>query len=491
MLALSRLGGQEGAVLVERLAGNDGLTRETVDEIVERADGVPLFVEELTKAVLESGDRAPVLAGSPSSALAIPATLHASLIARLDRLGPIAKEVAQVGSVIGREFGYDLVERVAQRPAAELRSALDRLTEAGLLFCRGVPPFSAYLFKHALVQDAAYSTLLRARRLDLHARVAASFERDFANLIERQPELLAHHLTVAGDTERAVDQWLNARQHAVQRLAYLEAIRHFERGLVTLAALPEGPARDRREIELQLARGLSLFTAGGFASVEAAQAYKRARELADQQGDSRQQFMAIYGLWQAANGAGRIRDCSSLSGQLLQLTADKVDDELRLQAHHSAWATGMFAGEPVTAREHSEVGRRLYDFERHRYHHRHYGGHDPGVCAGSIGAVVHWLLGYPEKASAIGRETVALAERLAHPFSLGVCLLWTGMLRVDRGEPEIALQQLDAAETLASEQRLGFVWEPGFLRGPHCACRERLGRLPPACVTRSAAGSAR
>ena len=148
MLALSRLGGQEGAVLVERLAGNDGLTRETVDEIVERADGVPLFVEELTKAVLESGDRAPVLAGSPSSALAIPATLHASLIARLDRLGPIAKEVAQVGSVIGREFGDDLGERVAQRPAAELRSALDRLTEAGLLFCRGVPPSPIYSSTH-------------------------------------------------------------------------------------------------------------------------------------------------------------------------------------------------------------------------------------------------------------------------------------------------------------------------------------------------------
>ena len=203
VMALNRLGGHDGAALVERLAGNAGLARETVDEIVERADGVPLFVEELTKAVLESGDPsdrvATVLAASPSPALAIPVTLHASLIARLDRLGPNAKEVAQVGAVLGREFGYDLIEPVAQRPSVELRAGLDQLAEAGLLFCRGVAPHSSYLFKHALVQDAAYGTLLRARRQQLHARVSAVLERDCADLVEVQPELLAHHLTAASN----------------------------------------------------------------------------------------------------------------------------------------------------------------------------------------------------------------------------------------------------------------------------------------------------
>ena len=148
---------------------------------------------------------------------------------------------------------------------------------------------------------------------------------------------------------------------------------------------------------MQLARGLSLFTAEGFASVEAAGAYNRARALAEQRGDSRQQFIAVYGLWQSANGAGMIRECRRLSDRLLQLTAGNVDEGLHLQAHHSAWATGMFAGEPAAAREHSEAGRRLYDPERHRSHHQYYGGHDPGVCAGSIGALVHWLLGYPDK----------------------------------------------------------------------------------------------
>jgi len=212
VMTLNRLGGRDGAALVERLAGNAGLTRETVNEIVERADGVPLFVEELTKAVMESGDPsdrvAALLAATPSPSLSVPAALHASLIARLDRLGPTAKGVAQIGAVLGREFGYDLIEPVAQRPSVELRAGLDALAEAGLVFCRGVAPHSSYLFKHALVQDAAYSTLLRARRQQLHARVSAVLEEHFVDLVDVQPEFLAHHLTAAGDTERAVDRWL-------------------------------------------------------------------------------------------------------------------------------------------------------------------------------------------------------------------------------------------------------------------------------------------
>jgi class 3 adenylate cyclase len=467
-LALNRLGGREGAALVEGVTGAADLSREIIGEIVERADGVPLFVEELTKAVLESADPrnrvAAVLTTSRSSALSIPATLHASLIARLDRLGPSAKEAAQIGAVLGREFGYDLIERVAQRPAAELRAGLDRLAEAGLLFCRGVAPHSSYLFKHALVQDAAYSTLLRVRRQDLHARVAAVIEHYFADLVDGQPELLAHHLTAAGAAERAVDQWLRAGQHAAARLAHLEAIRHFERGLATLAALPEGAARDGREIELQLARGLSLFTAQGYASAGAAEAYARARELAEQRSDPQRLFMAVYGLWQSANGAGRILDCRKLSARLQQLTEGKADD-LLLEAHHSAWATSLFAGEPLAAQEHSKAGRRIYDPDRHRSHRLLYGGHDPGVCAAKVAAQAQWLLGYPDKALLLDNEALALAEHIAHPFSLLDGLLFTIMLRLDRGEPALALQQLEAAEALAAEQRLGFNFEPRFLRG--------------------------
>src|SRR6202040_2824018 len=184
----------------------------------------------------------------------------------------------------------------------ELQAALGQLSDARLLFCRGTAPHSSYAFKHALVQDAAYDMLLRGRRQELHARVAAALEKKFADLVERQPELLAHHLTGAGDTARAVDQWLKAGQYAAARLAHVEAIGHFERGLAALAALPQGQARDRTEVELQLARGLSLFTAEGFVSAEAARAYARAREVAEQLGNPRQQFIAVYGLWQSANG---------------------------------------------------------------------------------------------------------------------------------------------------------------------------------------------
>jgi class 3 adenylate cyclase len=468
-LVLNRLDECDGAALAQGLAGNTVLATDIVAEIIERTDGVPLFLEELTKAVLEStrqeGRVAAVMAKKSVAALSVPVALHASLIARLDRLGAASKEIAQIGAVLGREFNYELIVPVAQCDRRELEAALDQLTDAGLLFGRGTPPHSSYLFKHALVQDAAYDMLLRGRRQELHARVAAALERDFADIVERQPELLAHHLSAAGDTVRAVDQWLKAGQHAAERLAHLEAIRHYERGIAALSSLAEGSARDRREIELQLARGLSLFTGEGFTSAKAAEAYTRARKLAEQQGDSRQQFMALYGLWQSAGGTGMIRECRRLSDELLQLTGGKSDEGLHLQAHHSAWSTAMFAGEPAAAREHSDAGRRLYDPERHRFHHQHYGGHDPGVCAGSIGAVAYWLLGYPDRSLTIGNEALTLAEHLAHPFSLELALLYDAMLHLDRGEPTIALQRLEAAEMLASEQRLGFVWEPRFLRG--------------------------
>ncbi|MGA9893528.1 MAG: AAA family ATPase, partial [Xanthobacteraceae bacterium] len=463
-LAINRFDERDGAALVQNLVGNAALSADIVAEIVERTDGVPLFVEEMTKAVLESAghrDRiAAVLATTSLDALSVPATLYASLMARLDRLGPAAKEVAQIGAVLGREFAYELIEPVAQRDEGELQATLGQLNDAGLLFCRGTAPHSSYLFKHALVQDTAYGTLLRGRRQELHARVAAVLERNFADLVERRPELLAHHLSAAGETERAIDQWLKAGQYATARLAHLEAIRHFDRGLAAIAALPEGPARDGRELVLQLARGLSLFTAEGFGAAEAPQAYTRARDLAEQRGDPRQLFMAVYGLWQTANGAGSIVDCRKFSNRLQHLTADDADDELRLQAHHSAWATCLFSGDPAAARDHCEVGRQLYDPERHRLHRQLYGGHDPGICAGNFAAQVHWLLGFSEQGLMLGNHALALAERIAHPFSFAITLQFYSMLHLERGEPELALQRLAAAEALAAEQRFGFVLEP-------------------------------
>ena len=468
-LVLNRLDEANGKELVQNLVGHVGLTAEIVVKIVERADGVPLFLEELTKAVLESAEDKSSMAllppGKSFDELSVPATLHASLVARLDRLAPASKEVAQIGAVLGREFPYSLIKPVARSDEATLQAALAQLSDAGLLFCRGTAPHASYLFKHALVQDAAYSTLLRAKRQELHGRVAVVLEQDFHRQVERQPELLAHHLSTAGDTDRAIDQWLKAGQYAAARSSHLEAIRHFERGLSTLATLPENPTRDGQEIEFQLARGSSLFTAEGFASPRAAAAYARACDLAERHGNSHQQFMTVYGLWQLANGAGRIHDCHRLSTQLQQLTADKTDDEFRLQAHHSAWTTCLFAGDPAAALEHSEAGRGLYDLNRHKHHRQLYGGHDPGACARYVGAEAQWILGYPARAVALGNEALVMSEKIAHPFSLGIALSYNAMLHLDRREPELALQRVEAVEALVAEHRIGLVLDLAYLRG--------------------------
>ena len=481
LLALNRLAGPDASALVRELAGNALLGSEIVEEIVVRTDGVPLFVEELTMALLEGGDQqsriAAVLAASPSPHLAIPATLHASLIARLDRLGPVAKEVAQVGSVIGRKFGYDLVEQVAHRPAPELRQGLDRLTEAGLLFCRGIAPQSTYLFKHALVQEAAYGTLLRARRQELHTRVATVLEQDFADLVDREPELLAHHLTAAGDTERAADQWLKAGRHAAARLTYREAIGHLERGLAVLHSLPEGSTREIQEIELQLTLGLCSFTAKG--AVPARPAYARAHDIAKKHGNSRQRFEALYGVWQCHMASGGMVAARPFSDQLLRMTQTERDTGLRLQAHHSAWSTLIYAGEPARVREHAKAGRRLYDPEEHRAHRLVNGGHDPGACARYVGALAESILGYPEKAHASIAEALSLAERIAHPFTSATAILIASMVHVNNREPEEALRRLELAEMLAAEQRLSLMAEPNLVRG--AALVER-GAAPEAIV---------
>jgi predicted ATPase len=468
-LALNRLGERDGEALVQTLAGNTALPPDIVAEIVERTDGVPLFVEELTKAVLESaaqGDRvAAVLATTSAAALSVPANLHASLMARLDRLGPMPKEIAQIGAVLGRGFSYELIEPVAQRPERELQAALDQLGAAGLLFCRGIGPHASYLFKHALVQDAAYSTLLRGRRQELHARVAAALEAHFADLVEHQPELLAHHLTAAGNTERAVEQWLKAGRHAAARFTYREAIAHFERGLGLLQSLAETPVRDGREIELQLALGLCLYPTKG--AVEAKLPYTRAHELAERSDAPQQRFEALYGLWQSTrdNVSGGITAARPLSERLLRMAEREGDDGLRLQAHHSAWTTGHYAGDPATTREHADIGRLLYDPEKHASHRLVYGGHDPGVCARNHCAHAESLLGYPEKALASIADALALAERIAHPFTLSIALTNSSVVYLNCRQPERALRQLDAAELLAAEQRLSIIYETGILRG--------------------------
>ncbi|MFL5286280.1 MAG: AAA family ATPase [Rhodopila sp.] len=464
---LRRLGERDGETLVLKLAEGASLDADVVAEIVERTDGVPLFVEELTKAVMESAaqrDQVSAVLGAASlAAQSVPATLHASLMARLDRLGPVPKEIAQMGAVLGREFSYELIEAMAQHPERHLQAALGQLTDAGLLFCRGTAPFASYLFKHALVQDAAYGTLLRARRQELHGRVAAILESRFADLVERQPELLAHHLTAARDTERAAHQWLKAGRHAAVRSAYLEAISRLEQGLGLLPLVPPGSERDGCEIDLQLALAGCLLTAKG--ADAAKPSYTRASDLAESSGSPQQRFEALYGIWQSANMSGGSAVASPLSARLLSMTEQEADDGLKLQAHHSAWATWAFAGDPTRTRSHTDAGRLLYDPDKHAYHRFVYGGHDPGACACLLGAQAEWLLGYSRTALASIAESLVMAKRMAHPFTLSLVLTFSAVLHLNRREPEQALAFAEAVEVLVKEQRLSLPFEPEIAHG--------------------------
>ena len=283
-LTLNRLGEREAAAIIARLVGNKALPADVMAEIVERTDGIPLFVEEMTKAVLEAeseGAARRTVAAVPSPALAVPASLHASLMARLDRLGP-AKEVAQIGSAIGREFSHALLASVARKPEAELGSALDRLVQAGLLSRQGVPPQASYLFKHALVQDAAYGTLLREPRRALHARIAETLESQFSEIAESQPEILAHHCTEAGLIEKAAGLWGKAGQRSLARSALVEAAAQLTRALDQIATLPGTPALRREQIKLQVALITPLIHVKGHAAAETKAAAEQARLLIEQ-----------------------------------------------------------------------------------------------------------------------------------------------------------------------------------------------------------------
>jgi predicted ATPase len=286
---------------------------------------------------------------------------------------------------------------------------------------------------------------------------------DFAELVERQPELLAQHLTAAGDNERAVEQWLRAGRYAASRVAYREAIAHLERGLSALRSLPEGSDRDKQEIGLQLALGLCLFTANG--AVAGLPAYSRAHELAEHHGDSLQRFEAVFGVWQCHLVVGEISTSRRFSDRLLWMTRSEADTGLRLQAHHSHWSSLFYLGELAEARRHTDTGRQLYDPDQHRDHRFVYGGHDPGVCARYIGAQVEWLLGYPDKALSSVAETFSLADRLAHPFTSITALVFGFAVYLCNRRPDEVLRRLDMAEALGAEQRLTFIIEPEILRG--------------------------
>ena len=392
-LALERLDRGEGERLVGRMTGDKALPTEVLDQVLAKADGNPLFVEELTKAVLDSGvieDQGDGCALVGPIGLAIPTTLKDFLTARLDRLGP-AKEAAQVGATIGRLFLYEMVALLSALGETELGPALVTLAGADLIQARGTPPKASYLFRHALLQDAAYDSMLKSKRQKLHGRIARLLEENYPETAETEPEVVARHYTAAGNAESAIGYWLAAGRRSLQRGANKEAIGHLGRGLECLATLPETPERQLQELTLQTALGPALLATKGWGAAEPNAVYQRARELCGRVGDTRQMFAALWGIWLFHTARGDVPAARNLIEELLALAEGEQDAELQLQAHHAAWGTICWLGEFGTALEHVEQGLAIYDPEKHRNHALRFGGHDPGVGGKGQGALTYGI----------------------------------------------------------------------------------------------------
>jgi class 3 adenylate cyclase/predicted ATPase len=438
-VTINRLAEREVSAMIDRVVGNKLLPASVRQDIVDRTDGIPLFVEEMTKAVVEAegeGAAERAVSVAPSPTLAVPASLHASLMARLDRLGSAAREVSQIGASIGREFSHAVLAAVVRKPEAELRSGLDRLIQAGLLFRQGIPPHATYLFKHALVQDAAYGTLLREPRRAIHARIAEALESQFAEPVESKPELLAHHYTLAGLTKQAIDYWQRAGGQAAKRSANVEAAAHLTRGLALIQGLPQSEDRLRLEVQFHTAIGVTMMATKGWGAPEVLQAYSAAKILCERLGDPNQLFTVLRGEGQYHMISGNVQAADELARQCMQLAEHASDPAFILEAHHVFWSTRFYMGDYVTAEFHANEGIAIYDPVEHHPLTYKYSGHDPGVCCRGFSATALWVRGYPDQALNRCNEALTLANQELHPLTVALAYLFLSQLHVLRHEAD-------------------------------------------------------
>lgn len=424
---LNRLGEDESKAIIDRVSGNALLPAGIRQDIIERTDGIPLFVEEMTKSVMEAGEEgAQRSAGSyPSPSIAVPPSLHASLMARLDRLGSLAKEVAQVGAAIGREFSYDLLLSVAGRSSAELNRALDQLVAAELIFQRGVPPDAEYAFKHALVQDTAYSTLLRAPRQKLHARIAKGLERLFPERASVGAELLAHHFTNGGQAESAIPYWLKAGRRAAERSADAEAVRQLRRGLEMLMTLPDSTEKDRQELDFQLALGAPLAAQHGYGNPTVGAARDRAIALCEKLGDTQHLLPSLYGQYAYCIASGRIPKALEYSERCQSLAARTGERVARLIAHRAMGASLLEIGEFEAARAQLEQILAIDRTELDQSLPVIYVA-DPHASGLAYLALSLWALGYPDQAAAARQKAIKYALDANHANTSGIVGIYAG-----------------------------------------------------------------
>ncbi|GEC33245.1 hypothetical protein N181_24160 [Sinorhizobium fredii USDA 205] len=442
-LALNRLDRRQAEAIVARLSGSSSLPPAVLGEIAARSDGVPLFIEELTKAVLETGMTAP---GT------VPASLYASLLARLDRV-PGVREVAQVAACIGREFGFQLLSAVSPLPVAELQTALERLVEAELVFRHGTPTEANYAFKHALVRDTAHESLLKANRREIHAKIVRVLETRFPETVEREPELLARHCGEAKLLDEAVDYWQRAGQQALRRSALVEAIAHLRMGLDVLGSLPPGPERLRRELVLQLALGHSWLHARGFAAAETGSTYARAHELCLELVDVPELPQALYGRCAHHVHRGELNAALKLARDLLSAGEQRGDGSATVAGHRMVGVTLCLLGRLGESRAHLEAGARLYDPERDRTSAFTYASDSRVMCLVWLSQVLV-MLGYPEQGAARHNEALRHAGDLSQANTSALAFSWGCMTLQLLHDVPNALEESTAAVALAAE--LGF-----------------------------------
>jgi class 3 adenylate cyclase/predicted ATPase len=467
-LTLSRLQRPQVEAMVAQVTGGKALPAEVLQQIIGKTDGVPLFVEELTKMVLESkllrqtDDHYELTGVLPP--LAIPSTLQDSLMARLDRLSTV-REIVQLGATLGREFSYELLHVVSPLDEETLQQGLRQFVEAELIYQHGLPPQATYLFKHALIQDTAYQSLLKSTRQQYHRQIAQMLEERFPDTTETQPELLARHYTEAGLVGQAVPYWQRAGQRTLERSANVEAIGHLTKGLELLQPLPHTPERAQQELTFQITLGAALVVTRGYAAPEVAKAYTRARALCQQLGETPQLFPVLWGLWNFYLGR-ELRTARELAEQLLSLAQRVQDPVLLLEAHNALGQTFSCRGELTPARAHLEQSIALYDPRQHRALAFLYGGEDPGVNYLYHTARILWSLGYPDQALGRIPEALTLAQELSHPHSLATALGVAAMVHQHRREGQAAQERAEALIRLATEQ--GFPYWVGYgtaLRG--------------------------
>ena len=440
VLTLNRLDRRDRTVLVEQIAGGKTLPDEVVAQIAERTDGVPLFIEELTKSVVESG--VPLMG--------IPTTLHDSLMARLDRSASV-RLVAQTGAAIGREFSYVLLHAVADFPEDELRAALAHLVTSELVFQRGTPPEAVYVFTHALVQDTAHGSLLRSTRQQLHARIAAALETHSPELMASQPELFAQHYAEAGLVEKSVAYWGKAGRKSVALSAMVEAAAQLQKGLDQLALLPDSPERKRQELEFRSFLGAALVAVRGEAAPKSGQNFARARELWEEL-DSPSEFLGIP-FWQSIHHTtrGEFELALRLDDDLLRLSRQRNDFVGLVLGHFSAGRTLMLVGRFASCRFHLEEVFTLHDPILHRALGHQIGVHPHVGSRGYLGMAL-LCLGFPDQALTPGDRAIAAAQRMAHPLSLAAGLVISTRILALLGDNAALRKRADELVAVAAEQ---------------------------------------